>query len=320
MRYNYFTIEKRVSLQDILKFKKSKNLSYRDIGENLGICHTTIIREVNSNGGVNNYDAYKAHEKSLANKSNRGRKSKLTPEIKQVIEEGLKNTWSPEQTIGNKKLNISIKSIYNYIRDNLIESNNSQLLRFKGKRRNKNEKRGKFTGKKSIDQRPEIANNRSEFGHYEIDTVYSSRKSKECLVTLNERMSRKYWAIKIKSRKASEVKKAVDQLLSQDLVKLIESITADRGKEFALHEELENNYGIDFYFCDPYCSWQRGANEQLNGLLREFFPKKTDFSKVSQKEINKAVNLINNRPRKCLNYKTPNEVFNELSFNIALVQ
>ena len=248
MCYNYFTMETRVSLKNLLQIKSQKGLTYRAIGNLLKMSHSTVIREVNSNGGIELYDPHLANRKSTKNKGGRGRKCKITEQIKSIVEDKLKLSWSPEQLINREKLKISTKSVYNYINSGLIDSNDKKNLRFKGKRRNKNEKRGKFNGKKSISERSQEANERKEFGHYEIDTVYSSRASKACLVTINERVSRKYWVVKIDNRQASSVKEAVNNILNTELSELVKTITADRGKEFALIMKLKIYMKSNFIF------------------------------------------------------------------------
>lgn len=150
---------------------------------------------------------------------------------------------------------------------------------------------------------------RKEFGHCELDTVVSSRgKSKGCLATFAERKTRFYVAIKMPNRSKLLTLNAIKTLLCYYNKEALKSFTSDRGKEFACWKEVET-MGIPFYFADTYSTWQRGTDENSNGLLRELYPKKTDLEKISKNELKKVLNLINSRPRKCLNYSTSEESF-----------
>lgn len=203
---------------------------------------------------------------------------------------------------------LAFKTIYNWIYSGIIKIELTHLRR-KGKTRKPRETRGKFNIGSSIDKRPKHVKTREEFGHWELDTVVSSRgKSKGCLATFAERKTRFYIAIKISDRSKTSMLQAIKKLMSYYPKEALKSFTSDRGKEFACWKEVEN-MGIPFYFADAYSAWQRGTNENSNGLLREFYPKKTDLAKISEKELKKVLNLINSRPRKCLNYVTSGEKF-----------
>lgn len=218
-------------------------------------------------------------------------------------------TWSPEQIVGRDyQEKLSFKTIYNWIYEGILNVP-LQVLRHKGKGRQPQETRGKFNIGRSISKRPKSVRNRQEFGHWELDTMVSSRgKSKGCLATFAERKSRLYLAFLIPNRTKDAMHNAIEQLTSNLPEHALKSFTSDRGKEFACYPEVEAS-GIDFYFADAYSAWQRGTNENSNGLMREFFPKKTDLAKVSETELFTALWLMNNRPRKCLNYQTPLEKF-----------
>ena len=218
-------------------------------------------------------------------------------------------TWSPEQIVGRDyQEKLSFKTIYNWIYEGILNVP-LQVLRHKGKGRQPQETRGKFNIGRSISQRPKSVRNRQEFGHWELDTMVSSRgKSKGCLATFAERKSRLYLAFLIPNRTKDAMHNAIEQLTSNLPDHALKSFTSDRGKEFACYPDVEAS-GIDFYFADAYSAWQRGTNENSNGLMREFFPKKTDLAKVSETELFTALWLMNNRPRKCLNYQTPLEKF-----------
>ncbi|MFR4956613.1 MAG: IS30 family transposase, partial [Enterococcus gallinarum] len=170
------------------------------------------------------------------------------------------------------------------------------------------ETRGKFNIG-SLSKRPKSVRSRQEFGHWELGTIVSSRgKSTGCLATFAERKSRLYIAFLIPNRTKDAMHSAIEKLTRNLPEHALESFTSDRGKEFACYPDVEAS-GIDFYFADAYSAWQRGTNENSNGLMSEFFPKKTDLATVSETELFTALWLMNNRPRKYLNYQTPLESF-----------
>ena len=160
-------------------------------------------------------------------------------------------------------------------------------------------------------QRSKEVKTRETFGHWELDTVVSAR----CMATFAERKTRFYVGILIPNRSAQSMKWAIEQLLSRYPRQCFQTFTTDRGKEFSCYTELEKQYGIPFYFADPYAPWQRGTNENSNGLLREFFPKRMDLGQLTSSNIEKALSVINNRPRKCLNWNTA-----QGSFDYEVVQ
>ena len=193
---------------------------------------------------------------------------------------------------------------------NEIYLNNRMNCGSKGKSLKSKETRGKFNIGKSIKNRLKDIRKRESFGHWELDTVVSSRgKSKACLSTFVERKSRYLIAQVMDDRKSATFNSHCFEAFKFISNTLIKTFTVDRGKEFAGYNEIEKRLNIDVYFADPYASWQRGTNENTNGLVREFYPKRFDFSTITQNELDVVVNIINNRPRKCLGYKTPAEVF-----------
>ncbi len=170
-----------------------------------------------------------------------------------------------------------------------------------------------------ISKRPKEVRKREAFGHWELDTVVSSRgKSKACVATFIERKTRHYMALKMPDRTAYTMEVAFGVVASQYPQDTFQTVTVDRGKEFACYANLENFHNLKVYFADPYSSWQRGSNENGNGLLREFLPKGHDFAQVTDEELAEAIRLINHRPRKCLSWKTAHEAFmGELSSHLA---
>ena len=191
-----------------------------------------------------------------------------------------------------------------------------EQLRRKGKFKRSAETRGRCNdGGRTIKKRAKEIYKRNEFEHWEGDTVESgrmghTRKSKRCFVTLAKRKSRLYIAIKVLNRTSKEVTSAIIQALRDYPDDLVKTIPFDRGKEFSGSEEIEKELNCKTYFCDPYCAWQKGKNENINGLLKEFYPKGMDLEEVDENELSNNIELLNNRPRKCLGYKTPNEVMN----------
>ena len=190
-----------------------------------------------------------------------------------------------------------------------------KVLRRKGKKAKTKETRGKFNIGKTIEERPSEVSTKEVFGHWEVDPVVSSRgESKACFATFVELKTRFYVVMKLEDRSKSSMLEAIKQLTTSIPKGAFKTFTSDRGKEFSCWEEVEK-MGIDFYFADPYCSWQRGCNENSNGLLREFYPKKTDISKIETEDLIRTLMLINSRQRTCLNYATPFEKFlHEISF------
>ena len=171
---------------------------------------------------------------------------------------------------------------------------------------------GRFTTGKSIRKRDKSVYNRKEFGHWEADTVVSGQgKSKTCFATLAERKTRYYIAIKIPDRKGETMAKAIISVLSEFPKEAVKTITCDRGSEFSCWRDIEKALNCNMYFADPYCAWQKGTNENLNGLLREFYPKGRNLSRVSPATLKKNLALINARPKKVLHYHTPQDLFIE---------
>nr|WP_251133022.1 IS30 family transposase [Exiguobacterium sp. s95] len=171
---------------------------------------------------------------------------------------------------------------------------------------------GRFNVGLPISKRPSDVKKRQTFGHWELDTVVSDRgTSKAFVATFVERKSRFYLVIPMENQCAQSLESAIQALLISFPFGTFQTATTNRGKEFSCHERIRDRLGLPMYFANPYSSWQHGSNENANGLLREFFPKGTDFGKVSRSEIAQALAWINGRPRKCLNWKTAYEVFTE---------
>lgn len=301
MNYSHLTITERIKIATYLEL----GLKPCQIARKLGVHRSTISRELRR--CPDSYDAHLAHDQYEQMAKKKGRKSRLTPELKEEIEKGLKASWSPEQICGRYRLEqkpmVAFKTIYNWLYAGLIHLD-LDVLRRKGKSGQARETRGKFSIGTPIAKRPKDVKTRETFGHWELDTMVSSRgKSKGCLATFVERKTRFYVAFKIPDRTARSMYSAIEQLCALFPKEAFKTFTSDRGKEFACYPLVEN-LGIPFYFADAYSSWQRGSNENANGLLREYFPKKTDLATISDEALEKALGYINHRPRKCLAYRT----------------
>lgn len=233
-------------------------------------------------------------------------------EVTAYIERRLKETWSPEQiscTPGPVRVP-SFRTIYRWLYEGYIEGCNARDLRRKGASLGKKETRGKFNAGKSIRRRDRSVYSRREAGHWELDTVVSGRgKSKACFATFAERKTRFYIAVKIPNRTADVMEAAIVGTLGQFPHEMVRTLTCDRGNEFANWRSIEERLGCPMYFADPYCAWQKGSNENSNGLLREFYPKGRNLSRVSEKTLKKNLELLNSRPKKVLGFRSPKELF-----------
>lgn len=306
MSHNHLTICERAQLEVLIGF----GWSTRKIGQILCRHHSTIAREINKSGLKTSYSAIEAQKNYSKRRQNCKSKGKGTSPLNRLILARLQDSWSPEQIEGRLlKGTVSCKTIYNWIKKGLIE-NATQYLRQKGKRQKPTENRGVLNGIKSIHDRPKAIEKREEFGHWELDTVVSGRGiSKSCFATLLERKSRMYIIVPMIDRTADSMYKALKQVVSSYPIGVFNSFTSDRGKEFACHAIIEKELKVPIYFADPYSSWQRGSNENANGLLREFFPKSSDLGKIPKTVVFDCLSKILNRPRKILDWKTSFEVF-----------
>ena len=312
--YNHFTIEERCCLREY--YVKGK--SYREIAKLLGRNVSSVSRELRRNctfyRDIPRYYPYTAQKKSNLRNSYRHRGIFWSKQVLTYIEEKLSLTWSPEQ-ISNTPCEFklpSFKTIYRWLYEGYICKGNVNVLREKGKTRKRLGNGGRFTTGKSIRKRDKSVYKRKEFGHWEVDTVVSGRgKTKACFATIAERKTRYYIAIKLPNRTGEEMAKALISELSKLPQGAVKTITCDRGSEFSEWREIENRLNCNMYFADPYCAWQKGTNENLNGLLREFYPKGKNLERVSEKTLKKNLALINARPKKVLNFQKPIDLFNE---------
>ena len=314
MSYIHLTIEERTSIAHLHK----QGVSLRQIAITIGRNVSTIKRELDRNytpnkKGDNDYYPYSSQKRYEERKSEAHNIIQFPLEVIQIIEQRIKETWSPEQIAAYYKNNgfPCYKTIYKWINEGIIINGNKSLLRRKGKG-GWYETRGKQNRGKSIRKRDKRIYKRADYGHWELDTVVSGLgKSKSCFITLVERKSRFYKAIKSPNRHADVVARLIIDYLKQYPSELVKTITTDNGKEFAEWEQIEKELNCEVYFCDTFCAWQKGSNENSNGLLREFFPKGYNLSRYTQVYIDKKVNLINNRPRKCNNWISPSKLMSK---------
>lgn len=309
------------------RFYISKRLQAGDnkhqIAVDLKRSPSTIIREIarNQDSSTNIYSGLVATEKAQARQENANRKVEVITTISSkayyTILEELQKRSSPEQisAILSDELGepISHQAIYNYIRHDKAKGGKLHLfLRRKGRGYRYVKKSAKvvINGKKSIELRPLKLALLQSFGNWEIDTIFG-KDQKSYLLTLVE-MRTKYTIIrKIANKEAATVKAAMDKIIAETGI-VIKTMTSDNGGEFALHAEMSKLYNFDWFFCHPFCSGERGLNENTNGLIRDFLPKRTDFNLISDEEILEIQNILNNRPRKVLQFKRPVYVFVEL--------
>jgi len=285
---------------------------------------STISREIKRNKGKRGYRYKQAQRRAEERHKNKEKRVKLTEGIKAVINTCLKEGWSPEQIAGRLKregiISLHHETIYKYLhKDGKSGGTLYNYLRRQGKKRRKrygtSNNRTGIPNRVDIDERPESANTREEVGHWEADTMIG-KNHKGVIVTLDERKSKLRLAFPLQSKNAEDTAQAIITLLTS-IKPYVKTITFDNGKEFASHEKIANALECQTFFAKPYHSWERGQNENANGLLRQYFPKSMELLDISIEHVFQAVHKLNNRPRKCLGFKTPYEVFLQLTnFNI----
>ena len=286
-----------------------------DIAELMNRSPSTISRELRRNRGQRGYRPKQAHEFAQARMRACANSPRISADTWAVVATQLAQTWSPEQIAGHLKANgeasVSHESIYQHIyadkRAGGTLHRTLRCQRMRKKRYGGRERRGTIPNQVSIEQRPAVVDRLERFGDWEADTVIGAGHQ-QALVTINERQSRYSLIAHVPRKTAQAVSDAMISLLTP-FANCVHTLTTDNGKEFAQHERIAETLNADFYFAHPYASWERGANENMNGLIRQFFPKKMRFDTISQQDINFAMHCLNHRPRKCLGFKTPHEVF-----------
>lgn len=309
--------------RDLIAHLHAKGSSHSEIARQLGRNKSSISREIRRNGsGIYDvYLAHKAHTRAKDRKQESGQRPRLkNKQIRRYVIRKLKQEWSPEQIAGklnefHPDLKISHEAIYQFIYDKrTLKTMNLKMYlpRANRKRRPRGHSRKHkdlhIPRRVSIDQRPRYIEKRKQIGHWESDTVIS-RASKASLVVVLERKTRYAKITKIKAKHARPVSSAINRRLGRLPVHARKTITYDNGSENVEHERINKVLGTQSYFCNPYHSWEKGSVENTIGLIRRFLPKKTDIAKISKEQIKFIENRLNNRPRKCLKFKTPHEVF-----------
>lgn len=319
MSYKQITSKNRNELSALLR----AGLKQKDIAGILGKDPSSISREIKRNKTKRCYHAGIAKQRTKKRRikaNQRFRKIENNKWLQNYIKQKLKLYWSPEQIAGRLKVDygetiITHPVIYEYVHLK-IPKFKKYLRCKKGKYRRRygtriREKIRENGKKRSIDTRPEIVEQRITIGHWEGDTVVGKRGEKDAILTYTERKSGYLKASKLPNRTADEILRASKERLNKLPRYKRQTLTFDNGVEFADYELIERDVKITIYFAHPYHSWERGTNENTNGLLRQFFPKKQSFKDITQRDILRAERLINNRPRKRLNYLTPKEVFTD---------
>lgn len=321
--YEHLSIKERES---ILKLR-AEGKGIREISRAMNRNAGTISRELKRNGGKDGYWPAEAEKKYRKRRKKCCRKRILDePEIKSFVQHKIiDEQWSPEQIANRTKLENSVyqvshPTIYRAIYAGRLETRKlshgergiARKLRHRGKTRRKKgeeETRGKLRISNPIEDRPPAANDRSEMGHWEADTV-SGKTGSSCLITLTCRKSRMLLTLKIPKKTSAHVRDGMIQLLRALPPELVRSVTPDRGMEFAKHAEISAALNaVPFYFPPPHSPWLRGTNENTNGLIREYCPKSTDLETFVPSFFAAFTNKINLRPRKCLGWRSPFEIF-----------
>jgi IS30 family transposase len=299
---------------------RKQGLNQSEIARSLGRHRSTVCREVrrNSTRAGGRYRAFTAQERTNGRRSRSRRNLRFTPADFAVVDQLLCRQWSPEQVSGylarHNHLSVSHETIYRHIwRDKREGGLFYTHLRGARKRRRKRygayDSRGKLAGKRPISERPAAVETRSQLGHWEIDTVMGT-DTKHCIVSLVERKTGLLLIGKLKDRTTASLNRRVIEIIKRHGGRF-ETITSDNGTEFHNYQRIEARTQALFYFARPYHSWERGSNENANGLIRQYLPKGTSMAGLSQHQCNAIARKLNTRPRKRLGFRTPLDCFNE---------
>lgn len=314
MSYRRVTREDRLRIKDGLDAGLTKSA----IADKLGFNKSTIVREISRNSGGRGYRPRQAQLLAAEREESKHGPYKLNPVIIMMIIERLELKWSPEQISNRLKhegeVEISTETIYKLIDQDREDGGHLwRQLRRSGRKRKRRfpseDRRGQIQNARSISERSKKANKRKNLGDWERDTMLGKNR-KTAVLVITDRKSRFNKFRKLNRRLSAKVTNETVKALRGLPVK---SITNDRGQEFSDHERCAKKMKVKIYFCDPYSSYQRGTNENRIGILRQYFPKKTDLTQLSNKQLEKIEFEINNRPMKCLDWLTPYEVMMEKS-------
>lgn len=310
MNYRQLARDQRYQIYALIKAGHNQTRIATLIG-----CHkSTISRELRRNRGLKGYRPYQADELAYDRQCEAYR-SRIAWKTWQQVERLLRQDWSPEQISGRLKLEnqptVSHECIYLYVYADKrrggtlhrhLRSQKKQRKRYSGYIR-----RGQIPNRTSIDERPQIVASKGRLGDWEADSIIGARHKRGILSAV-ERKSKLTRLRNLATKAAAEMKDKTIEVLTP-LAALVHTITIDNGKEFCEHEQIAAGLQARIYFAHPYASWERGLNENTNGLVRQYFPKKYDFAKITDQDLQRVEDLLNNRPRKTLGYRTPNEVF-----------
>ena len=318
--YSQLTEEQRYQIYE----GRTQGLSQTAIAEKLGVNKSTVSRELKRNSGLRGYRPKQAHQ-LCKNRKGQHVKRRIERQHWERVEELIREDWSPEQVsewlLLNEGIQVSHEWIYLYIYQSLRAGGDLQKhLRCQKKRRKRYgsySRRGQLKNRVSIDDRPVVVDYKNRIGDWEADTV-AGKQTGPRLVTLVDRKSRFTLVGLAKDKSSESVTKTILDLL-EGYHGQVKTITYDNGKEFAGHEKIAKRSDSKAYFAHPYSSWERGLNENTNGLLRQYFPKGSNFTNLTSAEVSVAMEKLNNRPRKCLGFKTPNQVFLGINPPVALV-
>ena len=311
--YKTIQYEHRILIAHYIKDGKNKS----EIARLLSFDRSVITREIQRNcssGSYHLYNAKQAQNRCIERSKFKGRKPLIIEDVKKKIDKLLEEKWSPEQIAGRTKkegkMIASHETIYAYIYQDKkaggnLYSNLRQTHRTRRKRRNSNKKRGMIKDRISIHDRPKIIETRTRIGDWEGDTIVG-KNHKSAIATLVDRTSKETKIIKLPLKTAKKTAQQINKKMSKSKTPVL-SITFDNGKEFAEHKKIAKKLDTEIFFADPYSAYQRGTNENTNGLIRQYLPKGTDFNLITHYDLIKIENSLNNRPRKSLDYLTPNE-------------
>ena len=297
---------------------RKRNFSMGEIAAVIGKHKSTISRELrrNCDRRSGRYDADLAQRKCERRQKGKPHRVRFTEEVRLRVEAMLGEDYSPEQIVGRCKLEglecVSVETIYQHVWGDKRRGGDLHThLRRKGrkyrKRGAKKDSRGVIRDRVSIDERPKVVDDKSRFGDLEIDLVVGANH-RRALLTANDRASGISWIALLEGKDSKALaEKAAETLMP--FKGLLHTITSDNGKEFAEHKAIAKSLAVDYYFAHPYHSWERGANENMNGLIRQYLPKGTSFDSLDDNEIKRIRDKLNNRPRKKLGFLTPIEYF-----------
>ena len=320
MSYHHFTPVERGKLELMAKNGKS----HQEMADELGVHRTSVLRELRRNGPPERYEAHSAQKRYVQRRKACRPNGKLAyePLREYVVEKIAEEDWSPELVAGRlaleypdrSEMRVCHETVYraiyttshylSFLRVFLVQARPKRRKRGQGKKR----RAPLIPNRVSIAHRPAVVEQRTEPGHWEGDLVVGKGQD-GFILTLVERSARLLEAVKLEAKRAEDVRRAVVAALLDRPISWVKTLTFDNGSEFREHDNMTRELGAAIYFADPYSAYQRGSNEQVNGLIRRYLPKGTRFKDLTQTKLDAIVLHINNRPRKCLGYRTPNEVF-----------